>query len=62
MAKKWYAVQETRQDAWDYGSHDYDEAVAMLKSQGKGLIAVINEEINFCEHEILFDDVDNYKG
>ena len=53
---KWYAVQETREDAWDYGSHNYDEAVEMLKKQGHGLIAVIDEDENFCIEEIEYED------
>ena len=54
----WYAVQKTREDAWDYGSHDKDEAIKMLKEQGSGLIAVIDEEDSFCLEEILFEDLD----
>lgn len=54
---KWYAVQENRMDAWDNGSDNYDTAVAMLKEQGCGLIAVINEDTGVCEEEIEFDDV-----
>lgn len=54
---KWYAVQETREDAWDIGSHDYDEAVRMLREQGHGLIAVINEAEAFCEDEIEYEDI-----
>ena len=55
--RRWYAVQETRDDAWDYGSHDYEEAVNMLKEQGDGLIAVINEHTGVCEKEIEFEEV-----
>lgn len=55
--KVWYAVQEHRDDAWDYGSHDYDEAVEMLKKQGGGLIAVIDEDANYCVEEIEYDEV-----
>lgn len=55
--RRWYAVQETREDAWDYGSHSYDEAVQMLKEQGEGLIAVINEQTGVCEKEIGFEEV-----
>lgn len=57
MAKKWYAVQETREDAWDNGSYDFDEAVEMLKKQGAGLIAVINDDTEVCEDEIGFEDI-----
>ena len=55
--KKWYAVQETREDAWDYGSYDYDEAVEMLKAQGSGLIAVIDEDTSYCLEEIEYDEI-----
>lgn len=51
----WYAVQETREDAWDYGSDNYDTAVQMLKEQGGGLIAVIDN--NVCVEELEYDDV-----
>lgn len=54
---KWYAVQENRMDAWDNGSDRYDTAVAMLKEQGHGLIAVINEDTGVCEEEIEYDDI-----
>lgn len=56
--KNWYAVQEDRTDAWDVGSYDLDEAKNMLKQQGRGLIAVINEDTNFCESEITFEEVE----
>ena len=52
---KWYAVQETREDAWDYGSADKDTAIQMLKDQGHGLIAVIEDDI--CIEEITFEEV-----
>lgn len=53
---KWYAVQETREDAWDYGSHEYEKAVEMLKEQGSGLIAVIDEDSNVCIEEIEYEE------
>ena len=55
---RWYAVQETPDDDWDNGSYDYDEAVKMLKEQGHGLIAVIEEsnQENFCIEEISFEE------
>lgn len=52
---KWYAVQKDSSDPWDYGSYDYDEAVDMLKKQGKGLIAVISDD--FCENEIRYEEI-----
>lgn len=52
---KWYAVQENREDAWDYGSYDYSEAVRMLREQGHGLIAVI--ENHTCVEEIEMEDL-----
>lgn len=51
----WYAVQESREDAWDNGSHDLHEAVQMLAEQGSGLIAVIDEDQEFCLDEIDFE-------
>ena len=56
---RWYAVQKTREDAWDNGSYIYEEAVAMLESQGTGLIAVINENTGFCEEEIEYTELFN---
>ena len=57
--KKWYAVQETTDDDWGWGSHYYDEAVRMLKEQGHGLIAVIEEDEldNFCVEEIEYEEI-----
>lgn len=57
---KWYAVQETREDAWDYGSHEYEKAVEMLKEQGSGLIAVIDEDSNVCIEEIEYEEAENH--
>ena len=54
---RWYAVRESRQDGWSNGSYSYDEAVAMLKAQGHGLIAVINEDTGVCEEEITYEDL-----
>lgn len=53
----WYAVQESRQDAWDYGSHDYMQAVRMLQAQGCGLIAVIDEDAGICLNEVDYMEV-----
>lgn len=55
--KLWYAVQETREDAWDYGSHDKEKAIEMLREQGHGLIAVIDEDTQFCTCEIEYEEV-----
>lgn len=52
---KWYAVQENRNDPWDYGSEDYCIAVEMLREQGHGLIAVIENDT--CVEEIEYDDL-----
>ena len=54
---RWYAVRESRQDGWSNGSYNYAEAVAMLKSQGHGLIAVINENSGEYEEEIEYSDI-----
>lgn len=55
----WYAVQRESSDAWDNGSCDFEEAKRMLKEQGSGLIAVIDEEDSFCLEEIRFEDIEN---
>lgn len=54
---RWYAVRESRGAAWDNGSDDYQTAVAMLKDQGHGLIAVINENSGVCEEGIEYSDL-----
>lgn len=54
--KKWYAVMKKDYEFWDYGSEDYEEAVKMLKEQGEGYIAVI-ENGDFCSEEIKFEDI-----
>ena len=54
---RWYAVRENHRDGWSYGSYSYEEAVAMLKAQGHGLIAVINESSGECEEEIEYSDI-----
>lgn len=56
MKNMWYAIQEDREDAWDYGTHDKDEAIDMLKEQGFGLIAVIDGDV--CVDEIEYEDLD----
>lgn len=53
----WFALQETAGDPWDNGTHDYEDAVRMLLEQGHGLIAVINEDTNYCVQEITYDEV-----
>lgn len=58
---KWYAVQNDNYMEWDDGSYDYDEAVKMAKKQiangETGVkIAVINEETDYCESEIMPED------
>jgi hypothetical protein len=56
-ALTWFALQETAGDPWDNGTHDYEDAVRMLLEQGHGLIAVINEDTNYCVQEITYDEV-----
>ena len=56
----WYAVQENREDAWDNGSHDMHEAVQMLAEQRSGLIAVIDEDDNYCIDEIEYGKLFGY--
>ena len=58
--KIWYAVQENRSDGWDGdGSYNFDEAVKMLKKQGHGLIAEIDEEDQFCLEEYTYEELMN---
>ena len=58
--KKWYAVQMDRTDAWDKGSFDYDEAIQILKNQGFGLIAVIEDDE--CVEEIEYNDIYDWEN
>lgn len=60
--KLWYAVQKSSDDDLTTGSYDYEEAKAMLKMQGYGLIAFIREPNEvcsdwFCEDEQTFDEL-----
>lgn len=49
----WYAVMRDSEDNdWGYGSHDLEEAEAMVKKYPEGYIAVIDEETNTCVDEI----------
>lgn len=57
MERIWYAVQETSADDWETGSYNIEEAVEMLKKQGHGLIAAIDEDNAFCLDEYTYDDV-----
>lgn len=59
---KWYAVQRDREDAWDNGSYNKAEAVWMLKEQGSGLIAVIDDDTKVCIEEIEYDEVKSLRG
>lgn len=54
----WYAVQRTREDDWGTGSTELEDAIAMLREQGRGLIAVIEQGPDpVCVEEILFEEV-----
>lgn len=59
--KLWYALQSDSSDQWDNGTYDKDEALEWLKEQGRGLIAVIEEDPegynSVCIDEILYDDI-----
>lgn len=55
--KLWYAVQKDSTDEWGNGSFDREEAVKMLKKQGYGLIAVIDEETQTCVEEIALGEI-----
>ena len=52
-----YAVQETSEDPWDYGSYKREKAIKMLKEQGHGQIAVIDHYDTFCLDVMYYDDV-----
>lgn len=56
-ALTWFAVQEDSADAWDNGTYNYEKAIQMLLEQGHGLIAVIDEDTNYCVQEITYDEV-----
>lgn len=54
----WYAVQRSREDDWGTGSTELEDAIAMLREQGSGLIAVIEQGPDpVCVEEILFEEV-----
>lgn len=53
----WYAVLKNPDDDWDNGSYDKAEAIEMLREQGYGEIAVIDEEENYCDESWGFDEV-----
>jgi len=53
----WYAVQESPEDAWDYGSNDFETAKEMLLNQGHGLIAEIDTETNFCLNQFWYNEM-----
>lgn len=57
MDKMWYAVQLNADDDWGWGSFDWDEAVEMLKAQGQGMIATINDENKVCEDVTYYEDI-----
>lgn len=58
LAQIWYAIQKTSEDEWGYGSYDLDEAKEMLREQGYGQIAVIDESDAYCIEEIRYEDLD----
>lgn len=51
----WYAVMETPEDDWSCGSYDFQESKEMLRKQGKGRIAMIED--NACEKEMFIEDL-----
>lgn len=54
----WYAVQENKSDGWDgMGSYDFRTAAEILKSQGYGLIAAVDEENQFCVNEYPYEEI-----
>ena len=52
--RNWYAVQQDSTDAWDNGSYDMAEAIAMANEQDADLIAVIDDSGDdaFCVSEM----------
>lgn len=60
--KHWYAVQETENDAWDYGSYSHKEAFEMAmeiaKENGIAYIAYIDEEYLICDAVEFIDYID----
>lgn len=55
---KWYAIQRDTDDDWGTGSESYEEAVEMLRKQGYGLIAVIEDGPDpICVQEIYYNDL-----
>ena len=56
---RWYAVQESPEDDWDWGSYEFDEAKEMLQEQGSGVIAVIDVTNNdpMCVKEITYEEI-----
>lgn len=58
---RWYAVMETDDDDWGWGSYLYSVAIEMLKEQKSGLIAVIEfDDIGTgqCVDERRYEDFD----
>lgn len=51
----WYAVLESMEDEWGFGSEDLEEAKQMLKRQGRGLIALISGGV--CVAEIRLEGI-----
>lgn len=54
--EKWYAVMDSTEDDWGTGSFVYSVACDMLKKQGHGLIATIENDTE-CVDEIQYDDL-----
>lgn len=48
--ERFYAVLETEDDDWDWGSYDYEKAKDMLLEQGHGLIAIIEADEEDLDH------------
>lgn len=53
----WYAVQESPEDSWEYGSADFETAREMLLNQGYGLIAEIDTKTSFCLNQFWFNEM-----
>lgn len=55
MRNIFFAVQESNEEAWDYGSESLVKAVKMLKEQGNGLITVVEADDSFALDEMTLE-------
>ena len=57
--KLWYAITSDNYQQWDCGSYDINQAKQILlhemEQDKSALIAAINENTNYCEYVIKYD-------